>query len=66
MKDNWKKEFENLYNDICKVITTDGEEMTDGECVDALFDVLDKYENKSDNLIYYSKIWWQEGKLKIK
>ena len=44
----WKDNFENLYNDIVKVVTVDGEEMTDGECVDALFSVLKKYRGESD------------------
>jgi hypothetical protein len=48
MKANWKDNFESLYNDIVGVVTVDGEEMTDGECVDALFSVLKKYRGKSD------------------
>ena len=44
----WKDNFENLYNDIVNVVTVDGEEMTDGECVDALFSVLKKYRGESD------------------
>tara|TARA_R110002020_G_scaffold188466_1_gene387149 strand:+ start:530 stop:739 length:210 start_codon:yes stop_codon:yes gene_type:complete len=44
----WKDNFENLYNDIVNVVTVDGEEMTDGECVDALFSVLKKYQGESD------------------
>lgn len=44
----WKDNFENLYNDIVNVVTVDGEEMTDGECVDALFGVLKKYRGESD------------------
>ena len=44
----WKDNFENLYNDIVNVVTVDGEEMTDGECVDALFNVLKKYRGESD------------------
>ena len=45
---NIRDEFVNLYNDIVNVITVDGEEMTDGECVDALFSVLKKYRGESD------------------
>ena len=54
---NWEKEFVNLYNDVSKVVTTDGDEMTDGECVDALFDVLGKYQNKSDKQKFNFKVW---------
>lgn len=46
----WKDNFENLYNDIAKALITDGEEMTDGECVDAIFYALKKYEGESDEL----------------
>ncbi len=46
----WKENFENLYNDIAKALITDGEEMTDGECVDAIFYALKKYEGESDEL----------------
>tara|TARA_R110000751_G_scaffold207876_1_gene311654 strand:- start:639 stop:857 length:219 start_codon:yes stop_codon:yes gene_type:complete len=44
----WNDNFVNLYNDIVNVVTIDGEEMTDGECVDALFNVLKKYQGESD------------------
>ena len=44
----WNDNFVNLYNDIVNVVTIDGEEMTDGECVDALFNVLKKYRGESD------------------
>tara|TARA_R100000231_G_scaffold139474_1_gene120848 strand:+ start:3842 stop:4063 length:222 start_codon:yes stop_codon:yes gene_type:complete len=59
---NWEKEFVNLYNDVSKVITTDGDEMTDGECLDALFDVLGKYQNKSDKQKFNFKVWDQKLK----
>jgi len=42
---NIRDEFVNLYNDIVNVITVDGEEKTDGECVDDLWSVLDKYKD---------------------
>ena len=54
---NWEKEFVNLYNDVCKCVTTDGDEMTDGECVDALFEVLEKYQDKSNKQKYNFKTW---------
>ena len=39
---NIRDEFVNLYNDIVKVISRDGEERTDGECVDDIYSVLEK------------------------
>ncbi len=54
---NWEKEFVNLYNDVSKVVTTDGDEMTDGECLDTLFDVLGKYQNKSNKQKFNFKVW---------
>ena len=44
----WKDNFEQLFNDVTKVVTEDGEVLTDGECVDALFDVLKKYHGETD------------------
>jgi len=42
---NIRDEFVNLYNDIVKVISRDGEERTDGECVDDIYSVLEKYKD---------------------
>lgn len=43
--DYWKKEFENLYNDIVKLIKLNPDEFSDGEVIDAIHETLNnKYE----------------------
>ncbi len=40
-----RDEFVNLFNDIVKVISRDGDERSDGECVDDVYSVLEKYKD---------------------
>ena len=54
----WKENFEQLFNSIVRSVTTDGEELTDGEVVDQIFDTLKKYQERVMNklkLIYNEK-----------
>ena len=47
----WKENFEQLFNGIVRSVTADGEELTDGEVVDQIFDTLKKYQGESDEQI---------------
>ena len=40
-----RDEFVNLFNDIVKVISRDGDERTDGECVDDVYSGLEKFKD---------------------
>ena len=44
----WKNEFEMLYNRMYDLITTDSDMLSDGECIDAMWEHLESIDGQSD------------------
>ena len=44
----WKNEFEQLYNRMYDLITTDSDMLPDGECIDAMWEHLESIDGQSD------------------
>ncbi len=54
----WKGQFEDIYNRLVRIVNTPGEEATDGECIDAIYNLLYSHEGQSDEQIDIDITTW--------